>query len=230
MYKNPIKHSIETMMPRLNIKNPTQLGELAGVSQSIISRILDGTHQTMALHNCQKLAMALGITTDQLTGLEQLPAIQACDGGAPYENEIETTAPLTTSRIVPLVGEVKGGADGFLDETQYPVGHGEGYIEFSTRDPHAYALRVRGDSMHPRYMAGEFVIVEPSRAPQPGEDVIVGMNDGRKMIKRLNWIRDDEAQLVSVNDGYQPLTVLLADIEFMHYAPGRATRSCLRKG
>lgn len=229
MYQNPIKHAIETMMPRVGIKNPTHLADISGVPQSTISRIMSGKHETVTLRVAQQLAIALGINTDQLSGIIPLPPHQANGGSSEYKAELEPSAPLLKSRSVPLVGEVKGGPDGYLEELQYPVGHGEGYVEFSTRDPHAYALRVRGDSMHPRYMAGEFVIVEPSREAQIGEDVIVALKDGRKMIKRLNWIRDGEAQLVSINDGYQPLTISLEEIEFMHYAPGRATRSCLRK-
>lgn len=132
-------------------------------------------------------------------------------------------------RRIPLVGEVKGGADGYLEELQYPVGHGDGYVLWPTTDGAAYALRVRGDSMHPRYRAGEFVIVEPSKEPPAGEDVVAIFHDGRKMLKVLNWARDGEVQLLSINNGFAPLTVSARDIRAMHYAAGRAPRSALHK-
>lgn len=132
-------------------------------------------------------------------------------------------------RRIPLVGEVKGGADGYLEELQYPVGHGDGYVLWPTTDNSAYALRVRGDSMHPRYRAGEFVIVEPSKEPPVGEDVVVIFHDGRKMLKVLNWVRDGEVQLLSINNGFAPLTVSASDIAAMHYAAGRAPRTALLK-
>jgi phage repressor protein C with HTH and peptisase S24 domain len=83
--------------------------------------------------------------------------------------------------------------------------------------------------MHPRYRAGEFVIVEPSKEPPLGEDVVVIFNDGRKMLKVLNWIRDGEVQLLSINNGFAPLTISVLDISAMHYAAGRAPRSALRQ-
>lgn len=132
-------------------------------------------------------------------------------------------------RRIPLVGEVKGGSDGYLEELQYPVGHGDGFVFWPTTDNSAYALRVRGDSMHPRYRAGEFVIVEPSKEPPVGEDVVVIFHDGRKMLKVLNWVRDGEVQLLSINNGFAPLTVSASDIRAMHYAAGRAPRAALLK-
>lgn len=152
------------------------------------------------------------------------------DGPVADTHETLEDAPsIRPNRRIPLVGEVKAGMDGYLDELQYPVGHGDGFVVWPTADMHAYALRVRGDSMHPRYRAGEFVIVEPSGEAPTGEDVVVIFNDGRKMLKVLNWIRDDEIQLLSINDGFAPLTVLKKDIRAIHYAAGRAPRTALLK-
>jgi phage repressor protein C with HTH and peptisase S24 domain len=122
------------------------------------------------------------------------------------------------------VGEVRAGADGYLEELQYPVGNGEGYVEYWTRDEAAYALRVRGDSMHPRYRAGEFVVVTPSGEPRLGGDVVVACHDGRKMLKQLNWMRDGEIQLLSVNGDYTPLTLMLSDILAIHNVAGSVPR------
>ena len=144
-------------------------------------------------------------------------------------SELETAPDLRGYRRIPLVGEVQGGADGYLMELAYPVGHGDGYVEYPARDSMAYALRVRGDSMHPRYRAGEFVIIEPSIEAQAGDDVVVCCKDGRKMLKMLNWIRDGEAQFLSINNGYAPLTIQLQDIESIQVASGRAPRSALIK-
>jgi len=146
------------------------------------------------------------------------------------ESNVDPAPALRPSRMLPVVGEVQGGMDGYLQELEYPVGYGEGCVEYYTGDPNAYALRVRGDSMHPRYRAGEFVIIEPGIQPPEGEDVIVCCNDGRKMLKILNWIRDGEAQFLSVNNGYAPLTMMLADIETIQLVAGSARRSAFIKG
>lgn len=158
-------------------------------------------------------------------GLTSFPA----RGAARPPSDVGDELAIKRTASLPLVGEVRGGHDGYLEELQYPVGHGEGVVEYPTSDPNAYALRVRGDSMHPRYRAGEFVIVEPGIEPQDGDDVIVLCADGRKMLKQLNWRHGDEVQLLSINNGYAPVTLRADEIDSIQLAAGRARRSALRK-
>lgn len=146
----------------------------------------------------------------------------------PPQVDVEEAPNLRSRVAVPLVGEVKGGHDGYLEETQYPVGVGEGFIVYPTSDPHAYALRVRGDSMHPRYRHGEFVVVEPSHEAQPGDDVVVRCHDGRKLLKEFGWQRQDEIQLRSINDGFEPMTLSLAEVASIHLVGGRARSGALQ--
>lgn len=146
------------------------------------------------------------------------------------QSNVEDAPPLKATRLIPVVGEVKGGDDGFLEELQYPVGHGEGCVDYPTTDSAAYALRVRGDSMHPRYRAGEFIVVTPSTEAQPSDDVVVALKDGRKLLKVLNWIQDGEIQLLSVNNHFAPLTLQIAEIEFVHLVDGRVRRSAFHRG
>ncbi len=135
---------------------------------------------------------------------------------------------LRSSERIPVVGEVRAGPEGYLEEMQYPVGHGDGFVEYWTRDASAYALRVRGDSMHPRYRAGEFVVVSPSGEPRAGGDVVVACRDGRKMLKQLNWIRDGEIQLLSINGDYAPVTLLLSDVESIQNVAGSVPRDAFQ--
>ena len=145
------------------------------------------------------------------------------------KSNLEAGPLLRPSKSVPVVGEVKGGDDGYLDELQYPVGHGDGTVDYPTADPNAYALRVRGDSMHPRYRAGEYIVVEPNIEAQPGDDVVVALMDGRKLLKELNWQRDGEVQLLSVNNHFGPLTLLDTEIHTIQLVAGRVRRSAVHK-
>lgn len=157
--------------------------------------------------------------------IEQLSQISVLTGfplppiGAPDSN-VAVAPALSPSRLIPVVGHVKGGLDGYLEEMQYPVGHGEGFIEYWVKDPSAYALRVRGDSMHPRFRAGEFIVVTPGIEAQPGRDVVVKLKDGRKLLKQLNWIRGDEIQLLSVNADYSPTTLSIDEVESIQRVAG----------
>lgn len=162
-------------------------------------------------------------------GWDMIQAIASATGFPLPSDELGEMVQTKPVAGLPLVGEVKGGEDGYLEELQYPVGHGEGVIEYPTSDPHAYALRVRGDSMFPRYRAGEFVIVEPSIEPQTGDDVVVLCTNGRKLLKVMNWKRDGEIQLLSINNGYAPLTLPLVEVQSVQLASGRARRNALKK-
>lgn len=138
-----------------------------------------------------------------------------------HEPANATDAPaLRASVLVPVVGHVKGGDDGYLEEMEFPVGSGEGYVEYWTRSQGAYALRIKGDSMHPRYRAGEFVVVTPHIEAMPGQDVVVKLANGKKLLKQLNWMRDGELQLLSINNHYGPLTLTLAEVESIHRVAG----------
>lgn len=142
-------------------------------------------------------------------------------------SSVEETLPIRTGKRVPIVGTVKGGTDGYLEEFQYPVGHGDGYVEYWTPDASAYALRVVGDSMHPRYRAGEYIVVTPSIEAQPGKDVVVKLRDGCKLLKELAWIHDMEVKLLSINNGVPAMTIDRSEIESIHRVGGRVDGDAL---
>lgn len=118
---------------------------------------------------------------------------------------------------VPVVGTAQLGDDGYWHELDYPVGHGEGFITYPTRDKNAYALRVKGDSMRPRIKPGEFVVILPNHSIPPGEEVMVKTKDGRCMIKRLGARRGGLVELLSVNEDHRPITLDEGQIEKLHY-------------
>lgn len=122
---------------------------------------------------------------------------------------VEPAPELKKARMVPVTGSVKGGDDGYLMQDPIP----DGFVEYWTGDPQAYALRIKGDSMHPRYRAGEFVVVTPSIEAQPGRDVVVKLTNGKCLLKQLNWMRGDEVQLLSINNSYAPMTIPRDEVE-----------------
>lgn len=124
--------------------------------------------------------------------------------------------------LIPVVGRAQLGDDGYFCELDHPVGHGDGSIEWATRDENAYALRCQGESMKPRIRHGEYVIVEPNREVMPGDEVLVKSNDGRVMVKQLAFIRDGMVHLDSVNESHPRVSILQEEIAVMHYVAGIA--------
>lgn len=119
------------------------------------------------------------------------------------------------SARVPVVGTAKLGADGFYVELESPTGFGDGYVEHYSADANAYGVRVKGDSMHPAIKHGQVVVVEPNGQLVPGENVLVALRDGRKMVKELVTGRPDSITLVSVNGGDR-ITIQREEVEFIH--------------
>ncbi|MET3512767.1 phage repressor protein C with HTH and peptisase S24 domain [Pseudacidovorax sp. 1753] len=218
--EGPPKRTQAALAKACGIKPPSVSAWLSGETKSVEGTNLVNAAAFLGV-NPKWLGEGLGpMRTGEQTSSSRLAA-------AP-QVEVEEAPTLRSRVAVPLVGEVKGGHDGYLEETQYPVGVGEGFILYPTSDPQAYALRVRGDSMHPRYRHGEFVVVEPSHEAQPGDDVVVRCHDGRKLLKEFGWQRQDEIQLRSINDGFEPMTLSLAEVASMHLVGGRARRGALQ--
>lgn len=123
---------------------------------------------------------------------------------------------------VPVVGTAQLGDDGYFCELQYPVGHGDGRINWPTRDPNAYALRCKGESMKPRIRHGEFVVIEPNHGFNPGDEVLVRERSGKVMVKQLAYVRDGMVHLDSVNEAHPRISIPEDEVEVIQYVAGIA--------
>ncbi len=101
-------------------------------------------------------------------------------------------------RDLPVIGAVKGGSDGFYFNEGEPK-------EFVERPANlkgvfnAFALYVDGDSMEPRYFAGELLYVNPNRPITKSCFVAVELEDGQGLIKQFLRRSDDEVVLYQFN-------------------------------
>ncbi len=126
----------------------------------------------------------------ELAGLDRAPPVQP---GLP---EHPSMAP--AARDLPVTGTVKGGAEGFYFNEGDPK-------EFVVRPAtlagvaNAFALYVHGDSMEPRYYAGEIVYVNPNRPLTRSCFVAVEMQDGQGMIKQFQRRSDEQVILHQFN-------------------------------
>lgn len=103
-----------------------------------------------------------------------------------------------TKKPVPLVGYVGAGAEvfpiddgGSLDEIEPPPGIG----------PSAVAVKVRGDSMWPRYMDGDVLIFDEHLPIEKadGQECVVSLTDGRKFVKVVRLEAGGHVTLESFN-------------------------------
>lgn len=129
-------------------------------------------------------------------------------------------------RKLPVVGRVQAGPDGLLSIDD--VMENDGFMIWWSVCAHAYALRIRGESMSPRYRPGEFVGVDPCAEVLPSDEVIVLLADGKRMIKRLLWQRDEQLCFESVNQNYQNIILEKTEISAMHLVLGHIPKAAFR--
>jgi len=103
-----------------------------------------------------------------------------------------------STRDLPVMGAVKGGAEGFY----FNEGEAKEYVVRPASlagASNAFALYVDGDSMEPRYQAGEILYVNPNRPLTKNCFVAVEMGDGRGMIKQFLRRSDEHIVLHQFN-------------------------------
>lgn len=212
---NNLKENLAYLIEKHGI-NPSVLARETGINQPTIFKILAGDSKEPRLSTLKPIADFFRVTVEWLQtgdaqGWDALRKIAGKQAGEEFNFTV------SQFKQVPVVGHVKGGPDGFLEELGYPIGHGDGHVEYPARDKNAYALRVRGDSMRPRIKSGEFLIVEPNHTVSPGDDVVVICRDGRKLVKELLYVKDGEVRLSSINADYEPVILFEDEVEAIHY-------------
>lgn len=118
----------------------------------------------------------------------------------------------STLRQVCVVGKGQGGMpERIWTDGDQPVGMTDEYCEINTSDNQAFLVRVEGNSMYPKFEAGNYVLVEPGTEPELEECVLVRLNTGETLIKRL-LSRRNQIRLGS-----------FASPEVLEYFPGEVT-------
>lgn len=97
------------------------------------------------------------------------------------------------TEVVPVVNRVSAGYPRDFTDLSYPKGAADSYISCpDVSDPDAFAARVYGDSMAPKYRQGDIVIFSPKATLRSGDDAFVRFDDGQTTFKRI-FFESDEA-------------------------------------
>ncbi len=97
-----------------------------------------------------------------------------------------------TSNIIPVINRPSAGyPDGVSDMRSLPQG-AEAYVSCpDINDAAAFAARVHGDSMTPKYPEGDIVIFSPALPPRDGDDCFIRFADGQTTFRRLFFESND---------------------------------------
>ena len=124
--------------------------------------------------------------------------------------DIEQAGPaLAAGRLVPVINKVSAGYPSDFNDLDYPVGIADDYVRCpDLHDPNAFAVRVVGDSMEPKFNEGDIVIFSPAAEVHNGDDCFVRFAMPHETaFKRVFFEPDNKVRLQPRNENYSPTIV-----------------------
>lgn len=108
--------------------------------------------------------------------------------------------------LVPVINRVAAGYPMWYGDLDYPPGVADDYVRCpGCHDPHAFAARVSGDSMEPKYHEGDIVTFSPAEPVTDGDDCFVRLAETHETnFKRVFTESDGRIRLQPRNEKYSP--------------------------
>ncbi len=115
-------------------------------------------------------------------------------------------SPLPASQLVPIINRVSAGYPSDFNDLDYPVGVADDYVRCpDLHDPNAFAVRVVGDSMEPKFKQGDIVIFSPAADVRSGDDCFIRFaSPHQTTFKRAFFESDGKIRLQPRNENYPP--------------------------
>ena len=163
---------------------PSKLAEKAGVSKGYVSGLLAGVKNKPSIDTCKKFSEVLGCSLPWLFDGDE-------DASSVPQNPCNT-------RQVPVVGWAHAGEAASYDEIPKDW---QDTVPTECRDTKAFAVRLEGDSMEPRYLEGDLLIVQPSEECYSGCLAVLKMTNDGILFRRIEK-RGQDFRLVPLNPQY----------------------------
>ena len=125
------------------------------------------------------------------------------------ELEEEQKNELKGGQLIPVINRVAAGYPTDFDDLNYPVGFADDYVRCpDLHDPNAFAVRVVGDSMEPRFNEGDIVVFSPAAEVRSGDDCFIRFREPHETaFKKVYFESDGRVRLQPRNDKYGPQVV-----------------------
>jgi SOS-response transcriptional repressor LexA len=116
------------------------------------------------------------------------------------------------TKAVPVINRVSAGYPSDFTDLSYPPRVADEYVGCpEVNDTEAFAARVHGDSMVPKYRPGDIVIFSPAATVREGDDCFVRFADGQTTFKRVFFETSESGEsllrLQPRNERYRPQSV-----------------------
>ena len=179
----------------------------SGISKAYISLLEKNQHPKTgkpiapSIQSIKQAADGMGIDFNTLFSM--------LDGDVSLQQSSDANPHKTSSHRIPVLGRVAAGV---------PISMVEDIVDYEEINDkiaslgEIFALRIQGDSMEPRMLNGDVVIVHQQPDAESGDIVIASVNGDDATCKRLRKYRDG-IELVPINPAYSPMYFSNDDIE-----------------
>jgi len=128
------------------------------------------------------------------------------------KSELDVEQPgssLAAGRLVPVINKVAAGYPSDFNDLDYPVGVADDYVRCpDLHDPNAFAVRVVGDSMEPKFREGDIVIFSPAAEVSNGDDCFIRFAMPHETaFKRVFFEPNNKVRLQPRNEKYSPIII-----------------------
>jgi phage repressor protein C with HTH and peptisase S24 domain len=147
--------------------------------------------------------------------------------------EIAATAEPMATNAVPVINRPSAPYPRDFSDLGYPPRVADEYLSCpDLTDRQAFAARVHGDSMTPKYREGDIVIFSPALSPRDGDDCFIRFADGQTTFKRVFFETAEKAgensqpalRLQPRNERYRPQMVPSEQVAGLYKAVYRYER------
>lgn len=169
--------------------NPTAACDASKAGRNFMDNLKKGSIPSVA--KVQLLADYLGVTTSELLGEDT--------GGSAGAVRVSVLGTIPAGIPIDAVEDI-------LDWEEIPAA-------WTTGDREYFGLRVKGDSMYPRYLEGDTVILRKQTTCDSGDDCAVLVNGNDATLKQVILHGDRGLELRPINTTYPPRSYTPDEIE-----------------
>jgi repressor LexA len=168
-----------------------------------------GLYESREAEN-QKLRRCLQRVVEKRGGADsEIRALLGKGKGKGKGGASDSKSALAAGRLVPIINKVAAGYPTDFNDLDYPVGIADDYVRCpDLHDPNAFAVRVVGDSMEPRFREGDIVVFSPAVEVHNGDDCFVRFTMPHETtFKRVFFEKENKVRLQPRNERYSPTII-----------------------
>lgn len=177
-----IARNISALLERKG-KNQLDLADFMGVSQATVSN------------------WCKGVKLPRMDKIDRICEFFNVNRSVLMEDGTQNKVISSTSIRIPVLGSVPAGIP--LEAIEDIVDWEEVPIEWTTGDKEFFSLRVKGDSMHPKFLEGDTIILRKEEDCESGDICVVYVNGNDATLKKVIK-KQDCIILQPLNTAYDP--------------------------